>query len=119
MLVTIEKCTDGVLRYIENEVIAKISGWQQIALGVAVAYKTRNIYDTVNKIKSNKTVQTLGLINDDGTVDVNILKECVIETVRKHANGRIEIDGGSLLGAFAFNEDDLTQLFNYVTSAET
>ena len=43
----------------------------------------------------------------------------MLVTIEKCADGRIEIDGGSLLGAFAFNEDDLTQLFNYVTSAET
>ena len=109
-----EQVIKGLVTYIEQEILPAIKGFQQISLGIAVSFIQRKSTEVFADLKKNKLVQSLGLISDDGLIDVDTLLSSVIDSMNKYSGGRLEVDGGALFGKFSFSEPDLHKIHGYI-----
>ena len=66
----------------------------------------------VNALKDNAIVKTLGVITEDGAVDVDTLKEAAMEQVKKQ--GFAEIGGIPIIKKITFRAEDVEKLYHYI-----
>jgi len=114
MKVSGEQVIKGVIAYIENDVLPKINGWQKISFGIAISFIQRKSTEMLADLKTNKLIQTLGLISEDGLIDIDTLLSSVIDSMNRYSGGRLEVDGGAMFGKFSFSEQDLHKIYSFI-----
>lgn len=109
-MVTYVQLINGLSRYIDNEIINKLTGNSKILLGIGsgiILKKGENIYKS---LRENSVVKMLELIDKDGNIDI----ETIFEELRKQARKQsIEIDI-PIIGILKLNEEDITKLQTFV-----
>lgn len=69
-MVEFEKVIDGVVKYINTEMVSKMNNVQEFVVRV-LAGRVINNAETIKKtLVNNGYIRTFGIINDDGLVDV-------------------------------------------------
>lgn len=109
-MVTYVQLINGLSRYIDNEIINKLTGNSKILLGIGsgiILKKGENIYKS---LRENSVVKMLELIDKDGNIDI----ETIFEELRKQARKQpIEIDI-PIIGILKLNEEDIAKLQTFV-----
>ena len=109
-----ERVIDGILRYINSELLTGMNDWQEMIARIAIS---RMIGDT-SKLKEtmvgNAYVRTFGIMDKDGNVDV----EGLIKDIRKQIErkGKISLDI-PLMGRFTFHPEDVDRLHEKILEA--
>ena len=129
MTVTAEQFVNGLIAYADREVIPKISTQShQIISGVAIALMQKNTVKTIENIADNPTVKALGIIDDRGLIDAELLLYALQDSVQKHSNGKFTFvtrkifsPFSGLLGhsgdTFTFSDKDLHTIYGYIKTA--
>ena len=119
MNITPSEFTDNLTAYIDKEVIPSISTiWQQVLLGAGLALAKKRIDDIVVSVAENPIVKTLGIIDVDGDIDVDIMLNSISESMNKYSNGELQIDAGAILGNFTFTQKDVDKLKSYMRTKQ-
>lgn len=109
-MVNLGQVTSGVAKYIDAEIVSKISGWQKWVFGalsgVAIS-KSTSIFQT---LKENSFVKMLGVIDENDRIDLDLLYQQFKEQARK---GTITFDV-PMIGPMTLNETDVDKLYNYI-----
>ncbi len=108
-MVSYTQVKQGLSGYITNEIIAKMAGWQQWVAGAFVSLamtRTDQIFDT---IRSNPAVKLLGVISEDGMVDIDALHTAF----RQQAKDSVQIDL-PMLGAVTLAPGDIDLIYQYI-----
>lgn len=109
-MATLAQVKAGAAAYIEQEIIAKIGGWQKWVAGAVVA-RTLDRADTiVDALRQNPAVQMLGIIDSDGNIDVDAL---YTEFKRQAQRGAISFDV-PMIGRLTLNESDVDKIYNSI-----
>jgi hypothetical protein len=99
----------GVTRYLEHEIYAKMTGWQEVLAKLYVSRMTANIDNLKASLMTNPFVKTLAIFDSEGNVDaegiINDLRHLISE------KGKVCISI-PLLGDFTFTPDDVDKLYN-------
>lgn len=107
-MVDLRTAENGVLKYIENELLSKLTGAKRVGATVYVALASRNMDTLLNAYKEHPAVKVLGVLNGD-EVDVDALYNACDPVFRE----RVKMDI-PLLGEFEFNHDDIVKLAQYM-----
>jgi hypothetical protein len=100
---------DGVLRYIDREILGKMNPWQEI-LGRVVVGRFAEKADVVKQaLMNNGIVKTLCIMDADGNVDVDGLIGSIRKEVEKKGSVTIDIP---LVGKIKILPADLDMLRN-------
>lgn len=111
-MITNEQLMKGVSAYLDNELMPKLNktGLERVLTGTAIGLflnKNRNIVDNY---KDNKIVKMLGVIDEEGNID--------IETLSKELKNNITNDGIKveipMLGKITFHKEDVDKLKEYI-----
>lgn len=109
MKVTVNQISEGVGRYIDGELMPKVSGIRKWFLGVAGVYAGKMVED---KIAEHRDVLiNAGIMSEDGMVDIDRfmpqLKAMAAESgpVTEHV---------SMLGDITFDSSDVEKLYSYI-----
>lgn len=112
-MVSISKIESGIAKYLDDEVMTKLpgNGFEKILTGTALSLMIRRITTQFDTFKVNPYVKMMGIISDDGLVDV----ELVAEELKKHipAGSGIKIDI-PFIGAMTFHRPDVDCLLGYI-----
>lgn len=113
-MVSIERVEKGIANYMDTELMAKLpaNGWERVVIGAAIGIAVKRSERVVNALKDNAIVKTLGVITEDGAVDVDTLKEAAMEQVKKQ--GFAEIGGIPIIKKITFRAEDVEKLYHYI-----
>lgn len=111
-MVTKAQIEAGIARYIDREVIAHLPqvGFQRIILGTGaalVAKRTSVIIDAL----AGGFFGTLGVIDKDGMVDIDLLRDAVKEAIGDKPF-KIDIP---MVGEMCFHAADIDVIHSYIT----
>lgn len=108
MLYTKEQFINGMVAYIDNEVIAKLPTSGKIIAGAAVALAMKGtLLNNASDIG-----QKLGVVNGDGMVDVDSLAECLRSSMQKY--GVVQLNY-PLIGQLTFTVEDIDLARRYIS----
>ena len=104
------KVINGITRYIDDEIVNKLAGLQKWAVGTAAGIMLAKGTDMFNGLKTSPLIKSMGIINENDEVDV----ELIYRELKKQAQkGAVTFDI-PLLGALTLNEQDVDKLYNKI-----
>lgn len=106
---------DGISKYINNEIISGMNDLQEIMARIAIGRVLENHDKIKETLSSNGIIRTLGIIDSDGYVDVDILLGEIKKEIERKGKLTISIP---MFGKITFNPDDVDNIKQYVTGAK-
>lgn len=115
-MISVNKMQTGLAKYIDNEFLPHIEedGVKRMLVGAAAGIVIKRMSNIVDELKRNKVVKMLGIVDESGLVDIDILRE---ELSKNMSDGGIRIDIPAV-GTLTFNKDDIDKLYSYMTATE-
>lgn len=113
-MVTVDQVEKGIAAYLDTEIMPNLpeSGLERLAIGVGVALILRNQKGKLAQLQNNSFVQLMGIFDEDGNVDVDILRD---EVKNRLPKGGLKIDVPKL-GAMKFGPSDIDKLYDCITA---
>lgn len=100
----------GLTKFIDNEILTKINGWQKWVIGTGLGIATTKMENVFNSLKNNELVKMLELIDDNDHINVDAIYN---ELMKQAQREPITIDL-PMLGALTLKEQDVMSLYNYI-----
>lgn len=112
-MVPISKIEQGVAAYLDSELMPQLpnSGFEKVLAGTAMSLIIRRSGKIIDSYKNNKAVQMLGIMDEEGNVDVDVLAEELKKNLPKEGM-KVEIP---IIGAMTFHKEDVDKLHEYIT----
>ena len=110
-MVTYNQVVNGMTKYIDQEIVNKIQGWQGWALGalssIAISNKGANIF---NALKANPVVKMLEVIDENGMIDI----DTIYTELRKQAEKNSATFNAPMIGTITLTKDDVDKLYHLI-----
>lgn len=101
---------NGVSRYIDTEIVNKMSGYQKWVIGAGAGIFLNKGTKIFENIKNNEIVKSMEIIDSEDNIDV----DCIYQELKKQASkGAITFDL-PMIGAITLNETDVDKLYSYI-----
>lgn len=100
----------GLTKFIDNEILTKINGWQKWVIGAGLGIATTKMENIFNSLKHNELIKVLDLIDENDHINVDVIYEELMKQAQKEP---ITIDL-PMLGALTLKEQDVMSLYNYI-----
>lgn len=104
------KVLNGIAKYIDTEIVDKISGWKKWVIGSGVGLALSNMTEVFNQLKNNEFVKLLNIIDKDDKIDVDKIYQ---ELKKQALKGAITFDM-PMLGPITLNEQDVEKLYELI-----
>ena len=111
-MVSIDKIQAGITAFLENEIVAKMSGWQKWVFGAGLGLAMNHTQDIFTALKNNPLVQMMGVIQPDGTVDLDSL----YREIKKQAMQGPAVIAIPGVPAITLYDADVDKLYQYIMS---
>lgn len=106
-MVSYSQVVNGISKYIDQEIVNKLQGWQRWALGAGTGIFLSKSGENFAQLKENSIVKMLGLIDENGMVDVDI----IYSELRKQADKGSIVAEIPALGKITLTKDDVEKLY--------
>lgn len=110
-MVTRERLRDGMINYIDNEVMTSLPTAGKWIVGTAVTIIQSKYDEVIDGLMKNQMVKTLELVDENGMIDQNILLSALKLNADKYGEAVISIP---LLGSMRFKPGDVEKLRQYI-----
>lgn len=126
MTVTTEQFVNGVIAFADAEMIPLMRNQgQQLVSGIAIALMQRRAIDKLDSLTKNPVVEALGVIDNEGMINIDALLNAAITSMNKYSDGKLEFNPRVLMGgigglmgdsytSFTFSVKDLQNLHSYI-----
>lgn len=111
-MVSIDKIEKGVANYLDAELMPQLqsNGIEKVIIGTAASLLIRKSGDIITGYKDNKLVKMLGIMDDNGNVDVETLAEELKKNISKDGF-TVDIP---IIGTLTFHKEDVDKLCDYI-----
>jgi hypothetical protein len=109
-MTSIHAVQSGVIKYIDDEILPKMQGWQKWVFGAGVSLVTANLPSAFEKLKANPLVDALGIIDSDGNIDIT---KAYRELMKQAEKGSVLITL-PIVGSMTINKNDLEKLYRFI-----
>ena len=109
-MTSLARVQNGIVKYIDREIICKLCGWQKWTFGALSAIWIANISNTFSALKQNKIVATLGVVDERDMIDIDKLYE---QFRRQAEHGAITVDV-PIIGAMTLDQRDVDKIYQYI-----
>lgn len=107
-----EQVMKGLTKFIDVELVPKMSGLQKWAFGTACGIALKRGEDMFHQFKNHELLKTLQLVDGD---KINV-DEIYVELKKQAHNSPIEINV-PMIGCIKLNHSDVETLHSYIVSA--
>lgn len=111
-MVSIDKIEQGIAYYLDKELMPKLqsNGWEKVLIGTVASLAIHRSGAIAAEYKDHKLVKMLGIMDDNGNVDVETLAAELKKNISKDG---IEVDI-PVIGIMKFHKDDVDKLYEYI-----
>lgn len=109
MKVTVQQISEGIGRYIDNELMPKVAGIRKWMLGVAGIYAGQMASDKI--VGSSDLLKSVGIMSEDGMIDLDKFMPYVKSMASQSGPVTEHI---SMLGDITFDASDVDKLYQYI-----
>lgn len=111
-MVSIDKIERGMARFLDAEMLPTLptEGFTRVVAGTAMAVLVRRIGGVIRGYSNNNVVRGLGVMDDGGNVDVEILRDALKANVPE-TGLKVTIPFG---GTMTFHKADVDSLYRYI-----
>lgn len=102
---------DGFIGFANERVLPHLPQTQQFMAGMLIGLAGSRADVLLNELSGNGTVRALGIIQENGEVDVERLYATAKDQI--HRTGYVELTI-PMIGALRFNEADLDALYQHI-----
>ena len=96
------------MRYIDSEIMPKLTGWRKVGMGAYIALAARNAGGLITKYKDHLAVAVLN-VTDGENIDI----DAVYNAVLPYAGDAIKIDIPAI-GEISLNREDIDKIYRYM-----
>lgn len=111
-MVSIDKIEKGVANYLDGELMPQLqnNSLEKVLVGTVASLAIHKSGAIVAGYKDNKVVKMLGVMDDNGNVDI----EVVAAELKKHIpKDGVKVDI-PIIGTMTFHKDDVDKLCEYI-----
>ena len=109
-MVTYNQVVNGMSKYIDQEIINKIQGWQKWVLGTGTAVMLSKGSNIFNGIKNHPVIKMLDVIDENDMIDI----DTIYTELRKQAEkGTVTFDA-PMIGTITLTSDDVDKLYHLI-----
>lgn len=111
-MISVDKIEQGIADYLDAELMPQLqgNGIEKVIVGTAASLLIRKSGTIIESYKDNKLVKLLGIMDENGNVDVDILAEELKKNISKDG---VKIDI-PVIGTMTFHKEDVDKLYNYI-----
>lgn len=112
-MVSIDKIEQGVAAYLDAELMPQLqkNGVERVLVGTAASLMIHRAGAIVEGYKDNKLVKMLGVMDEEGNVDVDTL----VGEVKKNIAKEGFVVDIPILGTLTFHKEDVDKLHKFIT----
>ena len=111
-MVSVESIGKGIAKFADREILKNVDGWQKVVVGAAIALAINRSQDIVASYRENSIVKMLKIFDDNGNIDIDILRDVIKDNV---GNNGFVITVPAL-GELKFHKSDVDNLYNDIMS---
>lgn len=108
---TSEQVLNGVVKYIDNEVLTKLDTKGKIFLGTGITIALKNSQNLLQKIQNNEIVKALGIVDESGQYDIDLLAEHLKANAQKYGKLQFNVP---VVGTLTFSAEDVDRIKEYI-----
>lgn len=114
-MVTTEQLKTGIAAYLDTELMPLMAdnALQKVLVGTGLGIALRRSDAIIDELKSNKMVQVLGIMDDQGNVDIDILHE---ELKKNMVAEGVSINI-PVLGVIKLTSTDIDKLYSHIMNS--
>ena len=109
-MVTYNQVVNGMAKYIDQEIINKIQGWQRWALGAGAGIMMTKGANIFNTLKANPVVKMLDVIDENDMIDI----DTIYAELRKQAEKGSATFDAPMIGTITLTKDDVDKLYRLI-----
>lgn len=115
-MVTIDQVEQGIAAYLDKELMPILpeTGFQKIMIGTGISLVIRKYKNQIASLRENEIVKMMGIFDENGDVDIDVLKEELIKQVPEKGF-KVDVP---VIGGLTFKKDDVTKLYDYIVGGE-
>ena len=116
-MITIQQLETGLADYLDTYLIPQLpnSGWQKVVIATGVSIALKRLGGAINSLKSNPVLNALGIIDEQGNIDIDIITE---ELKNNIPDTGFVIDLGVLNVNMKFNKHDVEDLYKCIVKKQ-
>ena len=108
------KVINGIAKYVDTEIVDKITGWKKWVVGSGIGLALSNATEVFNQLKNNEFVKMLGVIDKEDKVDVDKIYKEMKKQAKKSA---ITFDM-PMIGPVTLNEQDVDKMYELIKNEQ-
>ena len=109
-MVTYNQVVNGMAKYIDQEIVNKIQGWQRWALGAGAGIMMNKGTNIFNAFKAHPVVKMLEVIDDNDMIDI----DTIYAELRKQAEKGSATFDAPMIGTITLTKDDVDKLYRLI-----
>lgn len=113
MTATIQKVQNGLVKFIDTELINHLDGWQKIGFGAASALIVKNLPNTIQQYAKTPAIAMLGVIDKDMNIDIDALHDAIMDYFSTEG----EYVNVPMVGRMKITKQDVESLYKYIKEA--
>lgn len=110
-MVTMQQVKNGIVKYIDSDLLPQLDGFKRIGLGVYSALAANNAVSIAMKYKDHPAVSVLGILDESGNVDIDKLYQNIIPMFANGEKQRIDIP---MIGELRIDKMDIEKIYHYI-----
>lgn len=110
-MATMEQVRNGIVRYIDSEILPHLTGFKKYGLGIYTALAADNLEATINKYKNTPAVAMLGIIDSNDNIDIDKVYRIAINQVPAGERFVVPIP---LIGDLTLTKNDIDKLYELI-----
>lgn len=110
-MITLDDLRNGVVRYIDNELMPILpqSGLEKVVVGTAIGLIIKKNFSKIETFKDHPLVKLTGVMDEEGNIDFDTLAAEIKENIPETG---ISIEA-PMIGKMTFKSDDIDKLVQY------
>lgn len=109
-MVTYNQVVNGMTKYIDQEIINKIQGWQRWALGAGAGIMMTKGTNIFNTLKANPIIKMLDVVDENDMIDI----DTIYTELRKQAEKGSATFEAPMIGTITLIKDDVDKLYHLI-----
>ena len=102
---------NGLMNYVDSEVMGKLPTSGKWVVGTAVNLMTNKAQNVIDTLSDNEIVKMLGIVDEEGMIDIDELLSAMKTSADRYGVLSVDVP---LIGRLSFSSSDVDSLKNYI-----